>query len=301
MSRKIRANGTDAQKGGTNMFDKLIESNKTNSDVKSRKSYFVVSSLVLSTALVGALVFSIFAADYGLGTDSFEVSVLVAPVTPIAPEPPAPAPAAAPREAPVRTNAPIERPTRVAVVQRIEEAPIVPKGISTVQNTEKARPVGDYVLSSKDSDPVSSGPARSTGTGSGPGLGSTAGTGPGNAVAESRPIPEPPPVKPPPVKEPVAVKPPPIVSMGVVNSKALSLPKPAYSAAAMAVNADGQVAVQVTIDENGNVVSAKAVSGHPLLRSSAEQAARRAKFSPTILSNQAVKATGVITYNFRQA
>jgi protein TonB len=54
----------------------------------------------------------------------------------------------------------------------------------------------------------------------------------------------------------------------------------------------------VTVDENGNVVSAQAVSGHPLLQAAAVAAARGAKFSPTKLSGQAVKVTGVIQYNF---
>jgi protein TonB len=58
------------------------------------------------------------------------------------------------------------------------------------------------------------------------------------------------------------------------------------------------VVVQVLIDENGNVVSAHAVSGHPLLQAVAVGAARQAKFSPTKLSGQPVKVTGVIQYNF---
>jgi TonB family protein len=88
------------------------------------------------------------------------------------------------------------------------------------------------------------------------------------------------------------------ISGGVVNGKATNLVKPAYPPAARAVNASGAVNVQVTIDEQGNVISASAVSGHPLLRASAVSAARASKFSPTILSGQAVKVTGVIVYNF---
>ena len=88
------------------------------------------------------------------------------------------------------------------------------------------------------------------------------------------------------------------ISAGVVNGKATSLPKPEYPAAAFAVKASGTVNVQVTIDENGNVISASAVSGHPLLRQAAEQAARQAMFKPTLLSGQPVKVTGVIVYNF---
>jgi TonB family protein len=88
------------------------------------------------------------------------------------------------------------------------------------------------------------------------------------------------------------------VSGGVVNGKATSLPKPQYPAAAKAVKAGGAVSVQVLIGEEGNVVSASAVSGHPLLRAASEQAARGARFSPTMLCGQKVKVSGIIVYNF---
>jgi TonB family protein len=88
------------------------------------------------------------------------------------------------------------------------------------------------------------------------------------------------------------------VSVGVVNGKAVNLTKPAYPAAARAVRAEGAVNVKVTIDEEGNVISAEAVSGHPLLQQASVQAAQQSKFNPTILSGQAVKVTGVIVYNF---
>jgi TonB family protein len=92
--------------------------------------------------------------------------------------------------------------------------------------------------------------------------------------------------------------PPKTISGGVLNGKATSLPKPSYPSAAVAVNASGAVNVQVTVDENGDVISASAVSGHPLLRQACEQAARTAKFAPTLLQGQLVKITGVIVYNF---
>jgi TonB family protein len=86
---------------------------------------------------------------------------------------------------------------------------------------------------------------------------------------------------------------------GVLNGKAISLPKPAYPPVAKAARASGIVVVQVTIDESGRVVSASAISGHPLLRASAVQAAYGARFSPTYLNNQPVKVTGTIRYNFQ--
>lgn len=88
------------------------------------------------------------------------------------------------------------------------------------------------------------------------------------------------------------------ISGGVLNSKAVSLPQPVYPAEARAARAAGTVSVQVTIDEYGNVVAARAVSGHPLLQAAAVSAALQARFSPTFLMGEAVKVTGVLVYTF---
>ncbi|MBV8856461.1 MAG: TonB family protein [Acidobacteria bacterium] len=89
-----------------------------------------------------------------------------------------------------------------------------------------------------------------------------------------------------------------VVSGGVLNGKAISKPQPAYPPVAKAARAAGTVTVQVTVDETGSVVSAEAVSGHPLLRAAAVAAAKQAKFSPTLLAGKPVKVSGVLTYNF---
>jgi TonB family protein len=85
---------------------------------------------------------------------------------------------------------------------------------------------------------------------------------------------------------------------GILNDKAISLPVPAYPAIARAAHASGTVIVQIVIDEDGNVVSAEAVGGHPLLQEAAVEAARQARFTPTRLSGQPIKVTGILTYNF---
>ncbi len=90
----------------------------------------------------------------------------------------------------------------------------------------------------------------------------------------------------------------PKVSGGVLNGKAKTLALPEYPAAARAVGAGGAVSVQVLIDEDGNVVSATAVSGHPLLRAAAEKAAMQSTFGQTMLSGNPVKVSGVLTFNF---
>lgn len=89
------------------------------------------------------------------------------------------------------------------------------------------------------------------------------------------------------------------INGGVLNGRAISLPVPTYPTFAKQVGAEGQVAVQVTVDERGNVVSARAVSGHPLLRSAAEAAARQSRISPARIGEQNVRTTGVLLYNFR--
>ena len=83
-----------------------------------------------------------------------------------------------------------------------------------------------------------------------------------------------------------------------LNGKAISLPTPEYPVIARQAGASGSVTVQVTVDEEGNVISANAMSGHPLLRAAAVAAAQKAKFSPTRLNGELVKVTGVLTYFF---
>jgi TonB family protein len=89
-----------------------------------------------------------------------------------------------------------------------------------------------------------------------------------------------------------------VISGGVLNGKATFLPKPLYPPAARAVRASGPVTVQVTLETDGSVSSASAVSGHPLLRSAAVQAAKQSRFSPTLLSGTPVKVTGVLVFTF---
>jgi protein TonB len=89
-----------------------------------------------------------------------------------------------------------------------------------------------------------------------------------------------------------------IVAGGIINGKAISKPLPAYPQSARDARVGGMVAVAVVVDESGQVESAEAVSGPELLRDAAVEAAREARFSPTRLSGEPVKVSGVITYNF---
>jgi len=89
-----------------------------------------------------------------------------------------------------------------------------------------------------------------------------------------------------------------IIEIRVLNGRAVSLPKPPYPMIAKQAGIQGTVEVQVLIDEKGNVVSARAVSGNPMLTFAAVRAAWQARFTPTLLRDEPVKVSGVITYNF---
>lgn len=84
----------------------------------------------------------------------------------------------------------------------------------------------------------------------------------------------------------------------VINGRAISLPRPPYPDEARTVRASGTVTVRVVIDETGKVIRACAVHGPSILMRASELAAFNAVFSPTKLSGQPVKVTGMITYNF---
>jgi len=102
---------------------------------------------------------------------------------------------------------------------------------------------------------------------------------------------------PPPAPRPI-LKP---VSGGVLNGIALSLPSPIYPETARRLRTAGVVTVEVVVDETGKVISAVATNGPSLLRDVAVQAALRARFSPTKLSGQPVKVSGLINYKFALA
>jgi len=85
---------------------------------------------------------------------------------------------------------------------------------------------------------------------------------------------------------------------GILNGKAIKKPAPSYPAAAKAAGVWGEVNVQITIDEMGRVISAKAYGYSELLREAAEKAAYQALFSPTLMNGKPVKVTGYLIYNF---
>ncbi len=175
-----------------------------------------------------------------------------------------------------------ERENPIASVNHPE---IPPATISAKPNTNPPVPDGrPWVVGTGNSDPASISGPGSTGNGVGP----STGGGQVTAIEVGTPPPAPP------VEKPVHR----VISKGVITSEALSLPKPPYPQIAKTLKIQGTVNVQVLISESGRVLSAKAVSGNPLLMTAAQQAALQARFSPTMLGEQPVKVSGIITYNF---
>lgn len=268
------------------MFDKLIVCEPEGADFKNRSRYFMVSTLVVGVFFATAVVFSIYAAELSLGNRDFELVSMLAPPEMVT------EPEQIQRQQPKTQSATTtsELPSRQSVMSRVDEPTIVPTTTSTVANSQMSRPPGDYVPGPIDSTSAGGETGRNVSpTIFGP-------TGLTSTVAITKPEEE---TTPPPAKvDPPAIKKPVVQSLGVINGRAASLPKPAYPATAKMVGASGKVSIQVLIDEGGRVVSAKSVDGHPLLRPAAEDAAKRASFTPTLLSGVPVKVTGVIVYNF---
>lgn len=87
-------------------------------------------------------------------------------------------------------------------------------------------------------------------------------------------------------------------SGGVLQAVAQKRVEPIYPPLAKAAQVSGSVVVEVTVDEEGNVISARAVSGHPLLKDAAIAAAQAWTFAPTELQGVRVKVIGTITFDF---
>ena len=275
------------------MLDQLVESRNTSAENTRRSEFLLGTMVILVTVLVGAWVYSLFNKEYGMGTGDLDISSLVAPVAlPEDAPPPPPEPEKQPEQ---KATANPDKPTVVEKIATMEETTTPPKDLKG--ETLKAPPLKKSEAENYNVGDQNQGrfdPSQKYNeTPTGLNVGGTGGGGDGEGDAPKLVVKTPTP-KPEPTAKPV----PKTISGGVVNGKATNLVKPPYPAAARAVRAAGAVNVQVTIDENGNVISASAVSGHPLLRAAAVSAARSSKFSPTMLSGQAVKVTGVIVYNF---
>ena len=272
------------------MFETLVESGSHKDDLARKGSFLLGTLVIYLIVLVAVGILSIYLYNENLPDASLELTTLVAPV------PAAPEPEAKPEQK--QEQKPEAKTAEPQVSMRQEISMIMPpdmsknKEVAKAETKEIARNV-PVVLGNRDVDAAPNtavsgpiGPAVSAGTG-----GTGTGTGPVVKSDDEAPPPPPKPTPPPPKKNVT-------ISGGVLNGKAVSKPAPAYPAIAKAARASGTVTVQITVDESGRVVSATPVSGHPLLQQAAAGAVRQWRFTPTLLSGQPVKVTGVVTVNF---
>jgi len=260
------------------MFNNLIESASHAQEFKRRGSFLLFTTATYVVLLVLGGIASIYAYDAHLEQQSTELVLSFIPL------PPAEQPPEVIRNT-IRPASPSDttptRSTRTELIDSTSNPTNVPVDVGIkASNVPPARP--DSVIDRFNADPPT--PAFSR-------VGVPNGTGNTPVVT----IPDPPPPPPP---APTAVVPKILKISRVLNSQAISLPRPNYPPMARQIRVQGTVAVQVLIDENGRVISAKAVAGHPLLVPEAQRAAMQARFSPTMIGDQPVKVSGVITYNF---
>ena len=261
------------------MFTNLIESNSHKREFKRRSSFFIATVAAYALLLTAAGIAGILTYDARVEAQNMDL-LLQSWIPPVKPphEPDGPRPAR--KTPPTKVS---EQPTRPKLYDSASSPIKPPETVSVAPN-----PIPPAPANAVEGPTVSDPPTASSST-------STCDTCTGTdthaapVVERPQPTPEPTPVKTPPIQQ---------VSKGVLIAKVISMPTPAYPMLPKQVRASGPVNVQILIDESGNVISAHAVNGHPMLIHAAEDAARRARFTPTLLSNQPVKVQGVITYNF---
>lgn len=270
------------------MFSNLIESGSHATDLKRKGRFFLATTAFYGLLLAFAGVGSIYAYNAQLEYNpdyEFVTLMRFAPAEARSPEP---------RRAAQRAVATPARSTQIAVRTEISTQTPYRERVAS-RETPEVRPEQAVIIGDFNSQPeVTGGPIGPTSSGSPEGTGNEVGPAV-TGVVEQPPaavVPTPTPAPTPRPEGPVRV------SSSLISSKTLDKPAPPYPALAKAARAQGTVAVQIVIDEQGKVISAKATSGHPLLQSAAVQAAFRARFTPTVLGGLPVKVTGSITYNF---
>lgn len=90
-------------------------------------------------------------------------------------------------------------------------------------------------------------------------------------------------------------------SAGMTAANVIFSPAPAYPAAASAARVEGQVTVQAVVNPEGKVVSARAVSGPPMLRDAAKEAVQRWRYSPLLDNGKPIAVTTVAILDFKVA
>ncbi|MEJ7578078.1 MAG: TonB family protein [Pyrinomonadaceae bacterium] len=269
------------------MFRNLVESGSHRQDLQRKGRFFFATLSAYALCLAGAGVASVFAYDEHLENQNLELVTLF---TPAAPE----MPVEVQRENLRTTTASDSKDQidiRTQAYNKLENTTQPPQHISTSRNTVPPVPSFER-FKLGDTNLIVSTPGTPDATDSRSNNSLTA-----NGNLKLPPPPQPPAMNrttQPPATQPAVRR----VSGRVLEGKATFKPAPVYPEAAKAARVEGAVTVQILVDETGRVVSVQAALGHPLLRQTAIQAALRARFTPTLLTGQPVKISGIITYNF---
>jgi protein TonB len=223
-------------------------------------------SFSIQFAILVVLIFVPLYFSQGLDMKRLQTTLLVAPMPPMAPPPPAP--------------------PAIAKAARVIPRIITPGKLMAPTFIPKAVPVA-----SNDLAPPEEAFSASAVPGGVPGgqIGGITGGMPGVAApvaATPAPVAEGP-------KKPVRV------GGDVKQPRLIYGPAAVYPILAAQGRIHGMVVIEAIIDEHGNVVQEKVVSGHPLLVQAAMKAVAERKYEPTILDGQPTPVDLRVEVNFQ--
>jgi periplasmic protein TonB len=243
--------------------DSLLEDHRFKS---SSKPLDIFVALLVHVALIGGPILAGLYYTDTLNLKAYATTLLVAPPPP---PPPPPAPAAAIVKAHIQKRvfmnggkliAPTAIPKQIA---EIKEAPLEPDSLAGVAGGVPGGVPGGQM---------------------GGVLGGVIG-GVLNTSAK--------PIAPPTVRGPVRV------GGHVRQPKAIVQTLPVYPTLAKQARVQGAVQIDAVLDEQGNVVDMKVVSGPPLLYQAALDALKKWKYEPTYLNDQPIAVEMIVTVSFQ--
>jgi periplasmic protein TonB len=251
------------------MFDKLVESTKVKQGGRARR-LFLATMAVYAVALTALGVATVIGFHPALAEGYDVLSKLTPPPIPSAPDP-----------NPVQMRPNLKSAPDRGFVAPVHIQPLPPEDELSKLLGER-KPIRLSVA----------GVSIDSVIGRGDGM-------PGGAnIGEAAP---PPPPTPTPVVKPAATPTPDTVvrlTSKLTQGRVIRRVQPPYPAIARQARIQGSVQVQINISETGVVTNVTLLSGHPLLRDAALQAAKQWLFIPTELNGLPVRAIGLLTFNF---
>jgi periplasmic protein TonB len=236
----------------------------------SSKAMDFLIALMVNTAILATPIFAGLYFTDTLNFKQFETTFLMAP-------PPPPPPPPAPVAATIRATAPTHRVFENA--GKLIAPTVVPKNIADIKEAPLPPDVGNGGVAGGVPGGVAGG---SLGGVIGGVIGSVNTTvAPPLALKDKGP------------KAPIRV------GGRVREPKLIARVDPIYPPLARQTRTQGTVIIDAIVDEQGNVVEAKVVSGQPLLIQSALDAVRKWRYEPTYLNDQPVPVQLNVTITFR--